>query len=274
VSPELAARRAAFAVRAARARELAGARPAVAEVLSFYATVASAQGELLADSARLNGAGHAATCVAALAGLAAGELVGPFLERLIRVAPPGVVDTLSPLRTLSPGEWAELCDDVARQPTGAPLAAGAAATFVAEAVLQPFAEVWAAVAGSSRAGRPDALTCGCCGGRALAGLMRERGHGAGRSLVCGFCASEWSVPRVICPGCGESRVDALPVFRDGERPEVRIDACDTCRIYVKSIDLSVQGRAEVVVDDLATAPLDLWAGAQGYARPRPNVLRV
>jgi formate dehydrogenase accessory protein FdhE len=273
VSPKVEARRAAFAARAARAGELAGARPAAAEALTFYAAVAIAQRDLLADAPRLTDVAHAATLVAAVDALAAGPLVGPWLERLIPAAPPRVADTLSPLRPLSSAEWGQLCDVVARHPTGAPVAAGAAATFVAEAVLQPFAELWAAAAGAGAAGS-DALTCGRCGGRALAGLMRERGHGAGRYLVCGFCASEWSVPRVVCPGCGESRVEALPVFRDGDWAEARIDACDTCRIYVKSIDLSVQGRAELVADDLATMPLDLWAVTQGYSRPRPNLLRV
>jgi formate dehydrogenase accessory protein FdhE len=262
-----------FAARAARAHELAGARPAVAEALTFYAAVATAQCDLLAATSRHHAAGHAATFTAVVRGMAPGPLVGPWLARLMPAAPPRVAETLAPLRTLSPAEWGQLCDEVARHPTGAPASAGAAATFVVEAVLQPFAEVWAAGAGACPAG-PDGLTCGRCGGRALAGLMRERGHGAGRSLVCGFCASEWSVPRVVCPGCGESRVDALPVFRDGAQPDVRIDACDTCRVYVKSIDLSVQGRAELLVDDLATAPLDLWAAAQGYTRPRPNLLRL
>ena len=273
MSPEVAARRAAFTARAARAAELAAARPAVAEVLTFYAAVATAQGDLLADAAPVHDARHAATFAAAVDGLAPGRLVRPWLEHLLGFAPPRVAETLKPLRTLAAPGWESLCDEVARRPTGAPLTAGAAATFLVEAVLQPFAEVWAASAGAGSAG-PDGLTCGRCGGRALAGLMRERGQGAGRSLVCGFCASEWSVPRVVCPGCGESRVDGLPVFRDGERPEARIDACDTCLVYVKSIDLSVQGRAEVVVDDLATTPLDLWAVAQGYSRPRPNLLRV
>jgi len=140
-------------------------------------------------------------------------------------------------------------------------------------VLQPLAEAWASGAGQVTAGA-DAWRCPRCGGRAVAGVLRERGHGAGRLLVCGFCATEWGVPRVICPACGESRVEALPVFRDGDLPEMRVDACDTCRVYIKAVDLSFDGHGVAIVDDLATLPLDLWAAAQGYTRPRPNLLRV
>ena len=81
------------------------------------------------------------------------------------------------------------------------------------------------------------------------------------------------MPRVVCPACGETRVEALPVFRDGDLPAVRLDACDTCRGYIKAVDLTIDGRLDPVVDDLATPALDLWATAEGYRRLRPNLLR-
>jgi formate dehydrogenase maturation protein FdhE len=40
---------------------------------------------------------------------------------------------------------------------------------------------------------------------------------------------------------------------------VRVDVCDTCHSYLKSIDLTKTGLAVPVVDELATMPLDLWA---------------
>jgi FdhE protein len=213
------------------------------------------------------------TFAAAVDRLAPWGLVEPFLDRLRVAAPPRVAASLAALGDLSIADWQQVCGEVARTPVGEP-GAGPAATFVAEAMLQPFAEAWAAgVPGAPIAG-PDALCCPRCGGRAVAGVLRERGHGAGRSLVCGLCASEWSVPRVVCPACGESRVEALPVFRDGDLPAVRLDTCDTCRVYIKAVDLTVDGRLDPIVDDLATPALDLWAGSQGYHRLRPNLLRL
>jgi len=267
--------RARFAARAARARRLAAERPACAEVLTFYAAVAAAQSDLLTGASRaLESAGRDGTFAAAVDRVAPAALVAPFLGRLIADAPAEVAAALTPLLAFPSGRWQRVCAEVAEAPTGAPVAAGPAATFVAEALLQPLAELWAAAADAAAVAGADARRCPRCGGRAVAGVLRERGHGAGRSLVCGLCASEWGVPRVVCPACGESRVEALPVFRDGGLPAVRVDACDTCRSYIKAIDLSVDGHADPLVDDLGSLPLDLWAAEQGYQRLRPNLLRV
>jgi FdhE protein len=258
--------------RIARARALAAARPASGEVLAFYAAVAGVQRDLLGDAVDADRLDAGATIADALDPVLRAVSIVPVLTRLIAAAPPRVAAALVPLQAFAADAWQVACRDVLQAPTGAPAAAGPAATFVAEAVLQPFAEVWASGAGPLSA-CADALRCPRCGGRAVAAVLREQGHGAARRLVCGFCASEWSVPRVVCPACGESRVEALPVFRDGDRPEMRVDVCDTCRVYLKAVDLSVDGHGIAVVDDLATVPLDLWAAAQGYTRPRPNLLR-
>ena len=43
---------------------------------------------------------------------------------------------------------------------------------------------------------------------------------------------------------------------------LRIDACDTCRYYLKAVDLTRLGLAVPIVDEVAGAPLDhLGAGA-------------
>jgi FdhE protein len=78
----------------------------------------------------------------------------------------------------------------------------------------------------------------------------------------------------MCPACGEERFDRLPVFRAGGVGAARVDACDACRAYVKTIDLTEDGEAVPLVDDLASVPLDLWARGEGYARIRPNLLRL
>jgi FdhE protein len=52
---------------------------------------------------------------------------------------------------------------------------------------------------------------------------------------------------------------------------VRIDACDPCHRYIKTIDLSKDGLAVPCVDDIASVSLDLWARERGYTRIRQNV---
>lgn len=104
-------------------------------------------------------------------------------------------------------------------------------------------------------------------------LLREAAHGSRRSNVCGVCLSESPTPRLGC-GCGEARVEMLPVFRADATEPARIDACDSCKTYVKTIDLTRDGAACPIADDLASVSLDLWAREQGYHRVRPNLLRL
>jgi FdhE protein len=78
----------------------------------------------------------------------------------------------------------------------------------------------------------------------------------------------------VCAGCGEQRFESLPVFTAEQFPHVRIEACDTCRTYLKTIDLTKDGRAIPVVDDIASLSLDLWAQDRGYTRLRPSLVRT
>ena len=86
--------------------------------------------------------------------------------------------------------------------------------------------------------------------------------------------AEWDYLRVVCVKCGEQRFDALPVFTAEQYPQARVDACDTCRTYLKTLDATKDGRVVPVVDDLATVALDLWAREQGYVRVRTNLVRI
>jgi FdhE protein len=104
------------------------------------------------------------------------------------------------------------------------------------------------------------------------GVLREEGHGACRALVCGLCLTEHEYLRVVCPACGEQEFELLPVYSADRFGHVRVDACDRCHAYLKTIDLSKDGLAIPIVDDIATVSLDLWARDRGYLRLRRNVL--
>jgi len=119
-------------------------------------------------------------------------------------------------------------------------------------------------------------------------------------LLCGRCCASWGYARMTCPGCGEDSSSRLPIFNEegttsGERgsvvrglptgpnghngsahkavfPHMRIDACDTCRRYLLSIDLAADPAAVPVVDELAALPLDLYAREQGFSKITPNLM--
>jgi formate dehydrogenase maturation protein FdhE len=50
-----------------------------------------------------------------------------------------------------------------------------------------------------------------------------------------------------------------------------VDACQTCRRYVKTFDLSQDARPVPEVDDLTSIALDLWAAQQGFTRIEPGL---
>ncbi len=64
----------------------------------------------------------------------------------------------------------------------------------------------------------------------------------------------------------------MPVYTAGEFEHVRIEACETCKTYIKTVDLTKNGLAVPVVDELATTPLNLWAQEKGYTKLEPNLL--
>ena len=105
---------------------------------------------------------------------------------------------------------------------------------------------------------------------------------------------------MTCPGCGEDSSSRLPIFSEegnasGERgsvvrglegrlgdrrtaaekavfPHIRIEACDTCRRYLLSIDLAADPSAVPIVDELAALPLDLYARERGFSKIIPNLM--
>jgi len=145
--------------------------------------------------------------------------------------------------------------------------------FCARAFLQPYAEFV-----RSRSGliwqdynqRP----CPFCGRKPSFGVLRQLGDGGTRSLVCSFCMAEWQFRRILCAGCGEEDHHRLPVFTADGLAHVRVECCDTCRSYLKTVDLTKNGLAVPVVDEIAAIPLDLWAQGRGYRKLQVNLMQA
>lgn len=117
------------------------------------------------------------------------------------------------------------------------------------------------------------FTCICpaCRRPPLLAILRPEGDGGKRSLLCGRCSTEWEFRRLLCPHCGEENQSKLAVYTTEAFPHVRVEACDSCRRYLKTIDLTRNGLAVPEVDELASLALDLWAVDQGYIKIQPNL---
>jgi len=111
-----------------------------------------------------------------------------------------------------------------------------------------------------------------CGAKPIVAVLRPEGDGAKKSLICMLCAYEWRFRRLCCPKCGEEREPHLAVYSSPEIPNLRVDVCDTCSTYMKTVDLTKTGLPMPIVDELAAMPLDLWAREHGYQKLQVNML--
>jgi FdhE protein len=252
--------------RIARARSLASNPSPASEILAFYADLATFQRSLARSIApdQLNPSDLLAVVEPAAQAL-------PGLLEWVRSHGPAVLS-----HALAEGmDWMGLLEKRLAEGT---IDEEGPAAFVVEAILQPFVESSVRLQADPevrlKADATFEACCPFCGSLPVAAALREEGHGGRRSLVCSLCFAEWDYLRIQCPACKENRFDALPVYSSNVPANARIDACDTCRTYIKTIDLTQDGLAIPPVDDLATLPLDLWARDRGYQRLYPNLLRV
>ncbi|HKQ53166.1 MAG TPA: formate dehydrogenase accessory protein FdhE, partial [Pyrinomonadaceae bacterium] len=84
--------------------------------------------------------------------------------------------------------------------------------------------------------------------------------------------TSWLFRRVLCANCGEEGPAKLGYFHSPEFDHVRVEACDTCKHYIKGVDLTRLGLAVPLVDEVAAAPLDLWAREHGYTKIELNLV--
>lgn len=249
-------------LRIARASELAKQHSAAADLLNFYQQLARFQKSVYDK-------------------LAAGEdrdvsvLVG-FFPDLLTLVNNGGSDQLKQaagaLAKAGKEHWLELLDAVWQHEEDSQDFAPEV-LFFAKALLQPYAE-WLAHQAVGVSEAVPASLCPFCGSKPEVAVLRPEGDGGKRFLVCSLCFTEWGYRRQLCPNCGEEHKDKLPVFVADEFDYVRVDACDTCRAYIKSIDMTKNGRAVPIVDELATVSLNLWAQEKQYHKVEPNLFGV
>jgi formate dehydrogenase accessory protein FdhE len=270
-----------------RANELAASYPFAAEGLRYYARLATFQkdvyGEIqkaLADAPRISSDRPLRDELDFF--LLLPKFPG-FLSTIQKIAPAALAQSAATLVMKGSAAWQQAIEDFwyrdpelsgtedDRQDESFESDASASERALAWTFLQPYAEYLADRHEVTIVdGTPS--TCPLCGGKPAVGVLRTEGDGAKKSLICMLCAHEWFFRRIYCPACGEEREPQMAYYSAPEIPHVRVDVCDTCHTYLKSVDLTKTGLAVAVVDELATIPLDLWAREHGYEKLQINLL--
>jgi len=110
--------------------------------------------------------------------------------------------------------------------------------------------------------------CPVCGSLPSLSLLKE--ETGKRYLHCSYCSCQWRIDRLFCPFCNNKDQQSLHyLFSEGEEAS-RIDLCETCYQYIKTIDLRKIDESDPLLEDLATFHLDILAAQKGYKRPVPN----
>jgi FdhE protein len=197
--------------------------------------------------------------------------VGPFAGELGRLA----ASAGPALLAAEAGAFLELTSAEVRDRLVAWWRAPSDRDFFAKALLQPYAARLADAGapppdrGLSRAGN----RCPFCAGAPQLSILDQPGEsGGGRWLQCATCLTTWPFRRVLCPWCGEEDERRLGYFQADDLEHLRLDACDTCRRYLKSVDLTRNGLAVPLVDEVAGAALDVWARERDYEKIELNLV--
>lgn len=251
-----------------RAKDLAGQHPFAAQIIGFYIHIAGFQEELQESlSTVLQSAVPSVDRELSASEISQlSERFYPFLSMAETHGPKPLAELSRDLRTRSH----DFCSELLVK-SWSVLSPPDAEGLLAQVFLQPYAELL------RRRGVPRSVPtayalCPFCHRKPGLGVLRQMGDGGSRSMVCSFCLAEWEFRRIVCPGCAEENEKKLAVFTATDFDYIRVECCDTCKTYIKTVDLTKNGRAEPLVDELASAPLDLWAREHGYAKLQNNLL--
>lgn len=106
--------------------------------------------------------------------------------------------------------------------------------------------------------------CPVCGKEPKIGEIREEEDGK-RYLFCHQCGFKWYFNRIKCPFCGNDEQHSLAYFEVEGEERYRVDVCNKCRRYIKTIELPKSSEEpNMDVEDIATLHLDMIAFDEGY----------
>lgn len=96
-----------------------------------------------------------------------------------------------------------------------------------------------------------------------------------RYLWCSTCDLEWGFRRICCPFCGNSEHTKLKFLTTNHREELRIDVCENCKGYVKTIDerkIEQEEETIFIKENVASLFLDVVAEENSYVFQLPTVI--
>lgn len=139
--------------------------------------------------------------------------------------------------------------------------------FLGRAVLRPALQ-WTAEQLLARFPLPAGWLhgyCPICGSLPALLFLNRAGE---RRAHCSWCAAVWGLHRFQCPSCDNRLHDSLGYFAVEDMPHYRVQYCNLCRNYFKSIDTrELLEDPYLPLEEWTTIHLDLLAQHQGLIQP-------
>jgi FdhE protein len=95
-------------------------------------------------------------------------------------------------------------------------------------------------------------------------------EGDKRKYFCSFCGTVGHFKRIGCTHCQNEDPNLIDIIYASDDSKVRIDVCNKCKSYVKTIDVSLASFTDIEEADLISLPLDIIAQERGFVRRSPN----
>ena len=190
-----------------------------------------------------------------------------ILDAVEEAGPPPLFEQARTLRSARPQDIDEMLVDYWDDPSDT--------DFFGKAFLQPYGQYLSATTSEPITVAVSERHCPFCGGKPQLSFLQNKettAESGNRDLLCANCLSVWPFRRAVCAHCGEEQPSKLCYFQATTHNHVRVEACDTCKHYLKGIDLTRLGNAQPLVDEVAAAPLDLWATEHGYTKIELNLV--
>jgi FdhE protein len=218
-----------------RATELAGTTDGSKELLRFYQQLLEAQAQIY----------HYCATQIRLSGKLESDLpmlhsaFGSILSIVKTAGPPPLVEQAEILENASSADVDRILLNYWILPSDN--------NFFAKAFLQPYGQFITSLHGLTDANTTiSEARCPACGGKPQVSILQNKEAGAesgNRDLMCAKCLSVWPFRRAVCAHCGEENPSKLSYFQTPTHDHVRVEACDTCKHYLKGVDLTRLGGA-------------------------------
>ncbi len=115
----------------------------------------------------------------------------------------------------------------------------------------------------------DSGKCPACGASPSISMLADSGK---RRFLCSYCGTIGDYKRIGCAICHQEDPENIDIIYAGDDETARIEACNSCRSYVKTFIHGSGSKEDYELADIMSIALDIIAQGKGFFRRSPNAV--